>query len=96
MMYARSEPRNQMKSDCTPAHSACPLQLLLSGSCFTMRGLTRGRPHRAARTDDEQIEKIFKKIYELPVIPRGNTTNHGSVIFVSARRHERYVCIVPR
>ncbi|KAI4483752.1 hypothetical protein M0804_008012 [Polistes exclamans] len=25
--------RNEMKSDCTPAHSACPLQLLLSGSC---------------------------------------------------------------
>jgi len=71
VMYARSEPRNQMKSDCTPAHSACPLQLLLSGSCFTMRGLTRG-DRTAARTDDEQIEKIFKKIYELPVIPRGH------------------------
>ncbi|KAL2750838.1 hypothetical protein V1477_000941 [Vespula maculifrons] len=27
------KPRNEMKSDCTPAHSACPLQLLLSGSC---------------------------------------------------------------
>lgn len=36
-----------------------------------MRGLTRG-DRTAARTDDEQIEKIFKKIYELPVIPRGH------------------------
>lgn len=88
VMYARSEPRNQMKSDCTPAHSACPLQLLLSGSCFTMRGLTRG-DRTAARTDDEQIEKIFKKIYELPVIPHGHEPWQMSS---SYRREAVYVC----